>query len=262
MRSKYILIALVLVTLGFGVGRLSAAVGTLDSPDVPGNTQSFTLEDIYNRLTTGNFFTQSTFQEPGSGPGTGTMHTLNDIMAVAVPGAIAKRVPKTGQTTSYATGDDGDYEMGITPAVAPGDPDFPYDVPDSWTGIRFTDNGDGTVTDNLTALIWLQNASCFGVQTWTQALSDANGLASGDCDLTDNSSAGDWRLPNFNELHSLVPSWPPGNPFTGVQSWYYWSSTTYAGDTSEAWCVLLHYSYVYYATKNCNNYVWPVRGGQ
>ena len=35
---------------------------------------------------------------------------------------------------------------------------------------RFTDNGDGTVTDNLTGLMWLQNVSFFGQQSWQQAL--------------------------------------------------------------------------------------------
>lgn len=83
MRSKYILIAVVLVALAFGVGRLSAAVGTLDSPDVPANTQSFTLNDIYNRLDTGAEDGPSAFTEPAAGPGTGTMHDLNEIMGKA-----------------------------------------------------------------------------------------------------------------------------------------------------------------------------------
>lgn len=83
MRSRYVLIALVLVILAFGVGRLSAAVGTLDSPDVPGNTQSYTLEDIYNRLDAGAEDGPSAFTEPAAGPGTGTMHDLNDIMGEA-----------------------------------------------------------------------------------------------------------------------------------------------------------------------------------
>ena len=41
------------------------------------------------------------------------------------------------------------------------------------------DNSDGTVTDNLTRLIWLKNANCFGSKTWSEALSDCNSLASG-----------------------------------------------------------------------------------
>ena len=55
-------------------------------------------------------------------------------------------VEKTGQTISYATGDDGELERGI-------------DKPPLKD--RFTDNGDGTVTDNLTGLIWMKDANCF-----------------------------------------------------------------------------------------------------
>jgi hypothetical protein len=64
-------------------------------------------------------------------------------------------VPKSGQTTSYATGDDGDLERGVEKPPLKD---------------RFTDNGDGTVTDNLTGLIWLKNADCFGSRTWHEAL--------------------------------------------------------------------------------------------
>ena len=34
----------------------------------------------------------------------------------------------------------------------------------AWPNPRFTDNGNGTVTDNLTGLIWLKNANCFGTK--------------------------------------------------------------------------------------------------
>ena len=84
------------------------------------------------------------------------------------------------------TGQDGEYQAGVS--VDP----------------RFTDNGDGTVTDNLTGLIWLKDADCFGSRNWTNALSDANTLADGSCGLTDGSVAGDWRLPNVRELQSLI----------------------------------------------------------
>lgn len=96
-------------------------------------------------------------------------------------------VPKTGMTTSEGTGDDGDLERGVT-----------------WPNPRFLDNLDGTIKDNLTGLIWLKNANCFGQRTWSQALSDCNGLASGQCDLTDSSNVGDWRLPNIKEMQSLI----------------------------------------------------------
>ena len=133
---------------------------------------------------------------------------------------------------------------------------------------RFADNGNGTITDSLTGLIWLKNANCFGVQTWAAALSSANNLASGNCGLTDGSTAGKWRLPNVNEWQSLVdytrvsPTLPVDHPFAGVQSYYYWSSTTDASDTDGAWVVFLGDGGVYWLNKAVTGYVWPVRGGQ
>lgn len=159
-------------------------------------------------------------------------------------------VPKTGQKTSYATGDDGDFQKGV-----------------AWPNPRFTDHGDGTVTDNLTGLIWLKNANCFGTRTWSNALSDSNGLNSGECGLTDGSSAGDWRLPNYNELFSLVnaeyfnPPFPPEHPFVNVQMNGYWAATTWAGNISNAWSVLMEDGSVIHGSKSLALYVWPVRGG-
>jgi hypothetical protein len=83
MRIRYIAIAVVLLALGFGVGRLSAAGGTLDSPAPPGSTSSYTLEGIYNRLNAGIAGSPSTFTEPASGPTAGTGHTLDEIIALA-----------------------------------------------------------------------------------------------------------------------------------------------------------------------------------
>jgi hypothetical protein len=159
-------------------------------------------------------------------------------------------VPKTGQTISYATGDDGDHQRGVA-LVSP----------------RFTDNRDGTVTDNQTGLIWLQDANCFGLRTWEQALTDSNGLASGSCGLSDGSQAEDWRLPNYKELFSLVdasnyePALSSGHPFDNVQFEFYWSSTTNAHWTVHAWLVFMGSGHVYDYHKTNAFYIWPVRGG-
>ena len=72
------------------------------------------------------------------------MYTLDQLYALTRERAP---VPKSGQTSSNATGDDGDLQRGV-----------------AWPDPRFTDNGDGTVTDNLTGLIWLKNANCFGTR--------------------------------------------------------------------------------------------------
>ena len=160
-------------------------------------------------------------------------------------------VEKSGQTTSYATGDDGDLEKGVP-----------------WPNPRFTDNLDGTVTDNLTGLIWLKDANCFGLRTWSYALSDCNGLQAGWCGLTDGSNAGDWRLPHYKELFSLVdaknynPALPTVHPFADVRSEEYWSSTTYAYHSNYAWYVNMYDGYVGYDAKDFYYRVWCVRGGR
>lgn len=160
-------------------------------------------------------------------------------------------VPKTGQTTTYEPGDDGNLQKGV-----------------AWPNPRFTDNGDGTVTDNLTGLIWLKNANCFSVLDWTLALGAANALNSGECSLTDGSNEGDWRLPNIKELQSLVdfgrynPAFPSDHPFSGVLSGSYWSSTSDADGSSDAWGLNLYYGNVGNGDRSISNGVWPVRGGQ
>jgi len=168
-------------------------------------------------------------------------------------------VGQTGQTISYGPGDDGDHEKGV-----------------AWPNPRFTDNGDGTVTDNLTGLIWLKNGNCFGGRPWDDALSDCNGLADGQCGLTDASNAGDWRLPNKKELLSVTSDgyalpavsntagtgqWSEGDPFTNLESGLqYWSSTTYIGN-GNAFFVNTSNAFMPLQQKTSFFAVWCVRGG-
>jgi len=171
-------------------------------------------------------------------------------------------------TTNCPSDQDGDLEKGVT-----------------WPNPRFTDNGNGTVTDNLTLLIWLKDAKCVSFysgdpgpndRAWGDAIRAANALANGYCGLTDGSSAGDWRLPNRNELASLVDiayyapalsngagtgKWTNGNPFNDVQSSFYWCSSTCADNTSYTWGVHMINGNVPICVKSVSYYVWPVRNG-
>ncbi|MCK9365151.1 MAG: DUF1566 domain-containing protein [Syntrophales bacterium] len=164
-------------------------------------------------------------------------------------------LPKTGQTTSAATGDDGALQKGA-----------------AWPSPRFTDNNDGTVTDHLTSLVWLKKGTCaVQTKTWSDALTYAVGMAEGQCDLADGSKAGDWRLPNVNELQSVIdwsksgPALPAGHPFTEVAWNRYWTSTSIENLPGSAWQVNLNNGGAFPANKSyelSNAYAWPVRTGQ
>jgi hypothetical protein len=170
---------------------------------------------------------------------------------------------KTGQATCYddlgavvacaGTGQDGDHQAGV-----------------AWPDPRFTNNGDGTVTDNLTGLVWLQNANCFGNRTWTDTLADAQSLADGACGLSDGSAAGDWRLPNGREVFSLVdysrsdPALAEGHPFTNLPApaeiTSFWSSSTWALFPTYGWYDLIAETGQFvFAVKTSLFRVWPVR---
>lgn len=134
---------------------------------------------------------------------------------------------------------------------------------------RFIDNTNGTVTDNLTGLVWLKDADCFGPQTWDNAISRAGDLANGQCGLNDGSKAGQWRLPNREELKSLFnpqqldkAAWLNLQGFSKVRSNLYWSSTGSDVTTTIAWFADMSRGGVYSGGTSYPYHVWPVRGGE
>ncbi len=151
--------------------------------------------------------------------------------------APAVELPRTGQTTCWdsggkevgcsATGQDGEVQAGV-----------------AWPVPRFIDNGNGTLTDRLTDLVWLRNADCQGGVTWQQALEIAGTLAAGVCGLSDGSVAGSWRLPNRKELLNIMSfqqangaTWFANQGFVnGIHGWY-WSSDSYAPNPAAKWVV-------------------------
>lgn len=144
-----------------------------------------------------------------------------------------------GSGQSFGVNDDAKLQLGV-PLTSP----------------RFIDNGNGTVSDTVTGLVWLKQADCVK-QTWAAALSVINQLANGQCGLSDGSTAGQWRMPNRNEMLSLsdrAPTFPQASYFNGqyqasdkvtgsvifnsfIVSDYYWTSTTNAADTNQAWAI-------------------------
>ena len=86
MRSKTLLVGVIGVVIGVLLSTAVVLAGSLNpsvGPAEPG-AQMYTLEQIYQRLTGGgNAAKMTAFSEPSSGPGTSTMHTLDEIMAAA-----------------------------------------------------------------------------------------------------------------------------------------------------------------------------------
>lgn len=138
---------------------------------------------------------------------------------------------------------------------------------------RFIDNKDGTVVDNLTKLVWLKNANCFGMLDLKEAELAVRALKEGDCGpnpdlvLSDGSAAGDWRLPTMSELCSLIdfsrrdPALPNGHFFSNVPAGYHWSVTTLDHHSELAWIVYIESGTTCYEdVKNHAGHIWPVRG--
>ncbi|MBY0274499.1 DUF1566 domain-containing protein [Candidatus Binatia bacterium] len=176
---------------------------------------------------------------------------------------------RTGQTTSYGPGTDGNLQIGVAHG--------------------FVDNGDGTITDTRTGLMWEKKSDDGSIHdkdniyTWSTGSPWNNtGTAFTTFLATLNSGGGfagytDWRLPNRKELESLV-NLQAVNPWTFAAfktacapactvvtcsctvSSDYWSSSSYS-DPSIAWYVGFSSGGVLGAGKTAANYVRAVRTG-
>jgi hypothetical protein len=152
---------------------------------------------------------------------------------------------------------------------------------------RFVNCGNGTVTDTVTGLVWLQRANCFSARSYAAANRVAASLTDGRCGLTDGSAEGEWRLPTKAEWEAMIahavamgcfgsnaPSVTndPGTgclesgptSFTGVQLSIYWSSSALEATPNQAWGADLLNGDVNSTqlAKGSSRLVWAVRGGQ
>lgn len=176
-----------------------------------------------------------------------------------------------------------------SPTFTPSPTDTPTSTPVppcSSSQNRYVDCGNGTVRDTVTGLFWLKQANCLSYTDWVSANAAAIGLHNGQCNLTDDSQPGDWRLPTIEEwIATITPAIALGcalpsltntdgsgcfstgpQPFTGIDddkypddSFYYWSELD-AGKSS--WYVVLVYGFVGNTNQSHLYGAWPVRGSQ
>lgn len=184
---------------------------------------------------------------------------LTFIPCLTVAGEV--ELPRTGQTTCYddngngvvcaGTAQDGEVQAGV-----------------AWPSPRFTPGTGGEsdcMIDNLTGLMWPKDGNLpNGAMTWEDAIDYPKPLS-----LCGHS---DWRLPNINELESLVNASEPSSAnwlytqgFANVQSGMlgsYWSSSTCADNTDYAWNGYLGYGTLTRDAKVNSHFVWPVRSAE
>jgi hypothetical protein len=163
------------------------------------------------------------------------------VGAVLAKSAHAGQVPETVQKTHPGDTDEISGPQSGAPSTAPGalsrDPQPAY-----------ADNGNGTVTDRNSGLIWQrgdeQNDSG---RTWREALDYCAGL--------DLASHHDWRLPTVEELRTIVD---PGRSdptidiryFPDCQAYNYWSGNTRATNPDEAWVVNFYFGHAHHYPKD------------
>jgi hypothetical protein len=133
----------------------------------------------------------------------------------------AFRLPDSGKSKCYDS-------AGREIACPPSGQDGAYSI----NTMSFSDNGNGTLSDNRTGLMWQRNEG--GTMKWDAALSHCEGLSLGEHQ--------DWRLPNIKELESLTDdgAYNPvinGSFFPNAVAGKYWSLTSNSYSASLAWAV-------------------------
>ena len=126
--------------------------------------------------------------------------------------------------------------------------------------VVLADFGNAAVLDKETGLVW-EKSPATTTHTWS--------VARFQCTARTVGGRKGWRLPSVHELASLVDPTNPtanpflsaGHPFTDVQSDFYWSATTNAENSAQAWNVLFTNGLVGTILKTGTFHVWCVRGG-
>ena len=159
-------------------------------------------------------------------------------------------LPFTGQLTSVLAGDDAFYQKGYT-LTRP-------IVKTAIGNTRFIDNGDGTLTDSATGLMYVINLfDVIVVDLWAPCVIAMEALLYAGYD--------DWRLPNIKEIHAIFDfeyDAPAIDPiFVNYNAWEFWSSTNVQLFPAWAYTGDLRNAVTYRRVKTETHIAFPVRGG-
>ena len=161
---------------------------------------------------------------------------LNDDLKATQINAIQRQQPtRSGQTTSYRTGDDGDLEMGIGTGFSTLQDNNIFGNTSRFTSElgsqTYTNN---FVLDHLTGLMWYRVPVT--TANWNTAIDGAEASTQG--------TFTDWSLPNINQLITIcnfstvtnsVLNYSPFNIAITTTTDRIWTSTTVASSTTSAW---------------------------
>ena len=164
-------------------------------------------------------------------------------------GCFAYCLPDTGITLCYDS-------TGEIECPSPGEPFYGQDAQYTTCPLSYTDNGNGTVTDNNTGLMWQQDLQNISV-TWQVAVTY--------CEDLDLGGHTDWWLPDIYDLLSIVHYGRSGPAvdttyFTEIASGNYWSSSSRADDDEQAWYVAFNIGQNSYSGKTSSARVMCIRG--
>ncbi len=123
---------------------------------------------------------------------------------------------------------------------------------------RYTDNGDGTVTDTTSGLMWSKE-DVGDRQSWEPADKACRALTL--------AGFSDWRLPTRAELLTLLDDTrhEPAidvSAFPTCKSNWYWTGTPAAWDPSCAWIVLFDFGYASSLRRSYGAFVRAVRSAR
>lgn len=199
---------------------------------------------------------------PTSSNLSGTTLTVTLPPAVTIP--VGATLIKTGQTTSYRTGDDGDLEAGRATSFTVLASNNPFGNTN-----RFTDELGGQTYTNNIVIDWstYNGSTVLGYRRTTNGVTiNWNNAIDGALALSIGSFTSGWRLPNRKELQnlwngesSLGFNYSPINLNTA--GWLLWTSNTLIAATTFAWFISTTYGQENYQAKTttANSYYIPVR---